>query len=120
MFKLTTVYRGPSVGGFLGLAAGWRWVMGFLAIFAGVLCILGTIFIPETYAPILLRRRALLLSQVTGKTYMIAMDVERPESFQDALKRSMVRPWALLFREPIVLLLSVSFDHLPHTRSFIR
>lgn len=105
---LTMICRGPSIGGYLGLAAGWRWVMGFLALFAGVLCILGIIFVPETYAPVLLRRRAQLLSKVTGKIYMTAMDVDHPEAFQDMLKRSMIRPWALLFREPIVLLLSVS------------
>lgn len=70
---------------------------------------LGAIFVPETYAPILLRRRAQLLSKVTGKVYMTAVDMDHPEAFQEMLKRSMIRPWALLFREPIVLLLSVSF-----------
>jgi hypothetical protein len=35
--------------------------------------------------------------------------VDHPEAFQDMLKRSMTRPWARLFREPIVLLLYVSF-----------
>ncbi|KEF53571.1 uncharacterized protein A1O9_10546 [Exophiala aquamarina CBS 119918] len=97
---------GPSIGGYLGLAAGWRWVMGFLAIFAGVLCILGAVFVPETYAPILLRKRAQLLSKVTGKTYITALDEDHPYTFKDMLKRSLIRPWALLFREPIVLLLS--------------
>lgn len=82
--------------------------MGFLALFAGVLCVLGIIFVPETYAPILLRKRAQLLSKVTGRTYMTALDVDHPQAFQDMLRRSLIRPWALLFREPIVLLLSVS------------
>ena len=86
--------------------------MGFLALFAGGLCILGVLFVPETYAPVLLRRRAQLLSKVTGRTYMTAIDMEHPQSFQNTLKRSLIRPWSLLLREPIVLLLSVSNLHL--------
>lgn len=40
---------GPIVGGFLGMSAGWRWVLGLLATVFGVLLILGTLMIPETY-----------------------------------------------------------------------
>lgn len=105
--QLTIIHSGPSIGGYLGLAAGWRWVMGLLALFAGTLCVLGFSFVPETYAPVLLRRRALLMSQATGKVYMTAIDVDHPQTFRDVLRRSMARPWALLYREPIVLLLSV-------------
>src|SRR5436190_1070699 len=46
---------GPVIGGFLGETAGWRWVMGFMAAFSGLLWIIGTLLVPETYAPVLLR-----------------------------------------------------------------
>ncbi|QKX60075.1 uncharacterized protein TRUGW13939_07217 [Talaromyces rugulosus] len=49
---------GPIVGGFLGEAAGWRWVCATNAILSGTLTILGTLTIPETYSPVLLRERA--------------------------------------------------------------
>ena len=39
---------GPIAGGFLGAAAGWRWVEALLGIFAAILTILGILFIPET------------------------------------------------------------------------
>ncbi|OAP61372.1 hypothetical protein AYL99_03575 [Fonsecaea erecta] len=97
---------GPAVGGFLSPAAGWRWLFGFLALYAGILTFLGLVFVPETYAPILLRRRAQLLSKVTGKTYMTKIDIVQPLVFKDLVKRSLSRPWALLFREPIVLALT--------------
>ena len=42
---------GPMIGGFLSPAAGWRWVMGFLALYAGILTALGILFVPETYGP---------------------------------------------------------------------
>ncbi|KAF5639070.1 hypothetical protein F52700_4239 [Fusarium sp. NRRL 52700] len=99
---------GPITGGFLGENASWRWVMGFLAIFAGVTWIAGTILIPETYAPTLLRRRAAKLSNMTGKVYISSIELKQGKvSLRNAISTSLLRPWILLFREPIVLLLSV-------------
>jgi multidrug resistance protein len=100
---------GPIIGGFLGDGAGWRWVFGLLTIFAGVLTLAGILFIPETYAPVLLRERAKLLSTVTGKTYMTKIDHEHSVDIGQRVKTALLLPWALLFREPIVLLLSVRF-----------
>jgi MFS family permease len=59
---------GPLIGGFLSAAAGWRWLMGFLALYAGVLTAVRIVFVPETYPPVLLRARAKRLSQVTERT----------------------------------------------------
>jgi multidrug resistance protein len=98
---------GPMVGGFLGDAAGWRWVMGFLGIFTGLLAFTCFLFTPETYAPVLLRSRAKLLSEVTGHKYLTAMDAQHPLVIKELVKRALVRPWILLLREPIVLFLTV-------------
>lgn len=99
---------GPIIGGFLGMEAGWRWVMGFLAAFSGAVWLLGSFLVPETYAPVLLRVRASKLSKMTGKTYMSKLDFDRGKvSLIDSLKTALSRPWILLFREPIVLLLSI-------------
>lgn len=49
---------GPIIGGYIGETVGWRWVEGFLAAFTGAIWLLGVLFIPETYAPVLLRKRA--------------------------------------------------------------
>ncbi|KAF4981761.1 hypothetical protein FZEAL_2483 [Fusarium zealandicum] len=99
---------GPIIGGFLGMQAGWRWVMGFLAIFSGALWIIGGILVPETYAPVLLRKRAAKLSKMTGKHYVSKVDNDRGKvTLWDSLKTALSRPWILLFKEPIVLLLSI-------------
>lgn len=99
---------GPVIGGFLGMTEGWRWVMGFLAIFSGVLWILATLMVPETYAPVLLRKRAAKLSAMTGKHYISLTDHKRGKvTLGTALKTALLRPWILLFKEPIVLLLSI-------------
>ncbi|KAL5091595.1 hypothetical protein Trisim1_002813 [Trichoderma cf. simile WF8] len=99
---------GPIVGGFLGEAHGWRWVSGLTAIFSGALWIITALFVPETFAPFLLRKRAQQLSKLTGHCYRSKLEAGKSEkSAWGELAVSLTRPWALLFYEPIVLLLSL-------------
>ncbi|KAF9890801.1 hypothetical protein FE257_005371 [Aspergillus nanangensis] len=99
---------GPIAGGFLGMEAGWRWVMGLLAILCALLWVLGAVLKPETYAPVLLRRRAETLTSLTGRVHRSQWDVDQGRvSLQAAMKRAFSRPLRMLFIEPIVLLLSV-------------
>ncbi|OAQ84572.1 multidrug resistance protein [Purpureocillium lilacinum] len=99
---------GPIAGGFLGEAEGWRWVEGLTAIFTGVLWIINSLVYPETYAPVLLRKRAIALSEKTGKVYISKLDEGKPKkSVGSQMKVAMSRPWILLFREPIVLLTAI-------------
>ncbi|KAI1465058.1 MFS general substrate transporter [Daldinia caldariorum] len=99
---------GPIAGGFLGTAGGWRWVEGLMAAYTGLLWFICTFLVPETYAPILLRRRAEKLSKLTGKVYVSKLDAGKPKkTVSQEFKISLSRPWILLFREPIVLLTSL-------------
>ncbi|KAI1085875.1 polyamine transporter 1 [Whalleya microplaca] len=99
---------GPIAGGFLGEAAGWRWVEGLMAAFTGTLWILCTLLVPETYAPILLRKRAAKLSKITGKVFISKLDAGRPKkTIGQEFKVALSRPWILLFHEPIVALTSL-------------
>ncbi|RSH79245.1 uncharacterized protein EHS24_001284 [Apiotrichum porosum] len=98
---------GPITGGFLGDAAGWRWVEGFLAIFCAAVLIVIFLLSCETYAPKLLRDRANTLSKATGKVYRFRADAVKPFSARALFKASLVRPWKFLFLEPIVLILSL-------------
>jgi hypothetical protein len=96
------------IGGFLGENSGWVWVQGFLATFAGVIWAVEGLVIPETYGPLLLRKRAARLSNLTGKVYISKIDSERPKvTNSEAFSTALGRPWLLLFAEPIVLLLSI-------------
>ncbi|KAL1394230.1 major facilitator superfamily domain-containing protein [Phyllosticta capitalensis] len=99
---------GPIVGGFVGQSVGWRWIEGVMAIFTGVVWIICSLIIPETYAPVLLRKRAATLTKMTGKVYRSKADHEQGKvTLGEAFKTALSRPWILLFREPIVLLLSI-------------
>ncbi|CVK88880.1 related to mfs-multidrug-resistance transporter [Fusarium mangiferae] len=99
---------GPIAGGFLGESEGWRWVMGMTSIFTGVVWIVNSLVIPETYGPYLLRRRAAVLSKRSGKVYISKTDVGRPRTtIVTQFKTAILRPWVLLIKEPIVLLTSL-------------
>ena len=82
--------------------------MGFLGAFSGALWIIGSLLVPETYAPVLLRRRAEKLSKITGKVYESKLDIDQGKvNLKESFKVALSRPWLLLFREPIVFLLSL-------------
>jgi len=99
---------GPIVGGFSSQALGFRFLEGLMAIFTGFLWLVGALTIPETYAPVLLKRRAEALAKRTGKTYVSLVEHRQGKvSPAAAFKKALTRPWALLFLEPIVLLISV-------------
>lgn len=96
------------MSGYFGEAEGWRWIEGLMAIFTGVLWIVCTILVPETYIPVLLRRRAAKLSKLTGKVYMSKLDISKTRrTMAQQFKVALSRPWILLFREPIVFLTSI-------------
>ncbi len=95
-------------GGFVGETLGWRWIEGLLAIFTGVISIVYFFTVPETYAPVILRRRAARLSALNGTVYRSQIEVKQGrKSFARIMKISLSRPWVLLFMEPIVTVLSV-------------
>ncbi|KAK4043980.1 putative transporter mfs2 [Parachaetomium inaequale] len=98
---------GPIAGGFLGEAAGWRWVEGLMATFTGLLWIACSLYVPETYAPALLRRRAAKLSELTGKVYISKMDLSITATKAQQIKTTLLRPWVLLCTEPIVFLTAI-------------
>lgn len=99
---------GPIVGGFLAESEGWRWVEGLMAIFCGVLWILGSVCVPETYAPVILRKRAIALQKKTNKIYKSRIEISRGKvELIQLLKTALSRPWILLLMEPIVAMLTV-------------
>lgn len=98
---------GPLVGGFLSDNCGWRWLYWLQLIMAGVIWILITFTVPETYAPTILSRRAAKLRKQTGNDeYVTEQDLDtRPMS--ERLVIFLIRPIQLLFMELIVLLISL-------------
>lgn len=99
---------GPVVGGFVAENVGWRWVQWLCCIFVGVIGVLGAIFIPETYAPAILQKKARKLSSGSGKAYVSVLEKNQgKKSPTEVFQRALIRPWVLLFMEPIVLVASL-------------
>ncbi|KAE8152094.1 major facilitator superfamily domain-containing protein [Aspergillus avenaceus] len=97
---------GPIMGGFIAESAGWKWVQGFLALLVAAIW-LATVFLqPETYGPVLLRKRASALQRHTGQVHRSKLE-DPNKTAKNAFRTAIVRPWVLLSREPIVLLLSL-------------
>lgn len=98
---------GPIAGNWAAQYLGWRWVDGITVILGATCWIAGMLLIPETYSPRLLQRRATRLTQMTGKQYLSRVEVEKGRKHPSVVfKTAMVRPWKLLFREPIVFIIA--------------
>ncbi|KAI0169693.1 MFS general substrate transporter [Hypoxylon sp. FL1284] len=98
---------GPLAGGFLSDASGWRWLYWIHMIMAGVMWLLITFTMPETYAPTILAQRAKKLRKETGDMdYVTEQDIDK-RPLADRLRVFLIRPFQLLFTELIVLLISL-------------
>jgi hypothetical protein len=75
---------------------------------SGAFCIAGIFIVPETYAPVLFKKRAARLSKLTGKVYVSKLEhAQGRKELKQVMKTALSRPWILLVFEPIVLMLSV-------------
>lgn len=108
---------GPIAGGFLGEAAGWRWVFWLLLIAGGVLALFVDVVNQETYPPVLLQRKTVALSKELGRDDLRSAlaSSAKDTSVSDTIRKGMLRPLLLLSKSVIVLLLSVYMVRLPNT-----
>lgn len=98
---------GPIIGGFISMTIGWKWVQGAMAIFIGIVWLVGTFTLQETYGPVILQRKARKLSKEARQTYISILVKEKgTPSVLQVFSTALQRPWILLFREPIVLIAS--------------
>ncbi|KAK2827825.1 hypothetical protein FQN49_007306 [Arthroderma sp. PD_2] len=92
---------GPPITGFISVVS-WRWSFWVGLIFAGLTSPL-VILTPETYAPILLQRRARKLRKETGDDKIVAaLDLEK-KGIKETLTVTLTRPIRMILFESIVL-----------------
>ncbi|KAJ3904032.1 MFS polyamine transporter [Lentinula edodes] len=102
---------GISVGdrGALGSQSNmWRWVFWSTTIVDAAIQVAGTFWLQETFAPILLERKAeKIRKEISGDPEKGVWDVKTVYSNQEGrtmkqiFQRSLTRPFVLFFREPI-------------------
>ncbi|KAJ1560006.1 pyruvate dehydrogenase E1, beta subunit [Cladochytrium tenue] len=115
---------GPLVAGYLTQASSWRWVFYATCLADVAIQLAGLAFLRETYAPVLLERKAARLRRETGNPNLYAAG--RPSAHVDprslraepglvgsmqeaaaAIAGASVRPFVLLGTQPIVQVLAV-------------
>lgn len=96
---------GPLLGGFISCNTTWRWNYYFIIIWSGILLVSITIFVPETFPPVLLRVKAAMLRKSTGDDRYRAPTEKLYTARGRALAYSLLRPFQLLIFEPMCLAL---------------
>ena len=95
----------PLVGAWISQTkTDWRWAEWIAVILSGSTLILTLLFLPETFAPILLSWRAKLLRELTG-CQRFQGEMETQKTFLERLKLNALRALHMVTREPIVALL---------------
>lgn len=110
---------GPVIGGFAAEYLGWRWTNWLVMIFSGVGWIMCSL-VKETYAPVLLQRKAARIRKETGDDRWWSRYDQRLSSkfirewsvepikidpqfiVFEILKVNLSRPFVLAFTEPIL------------------
>ncbi|TDL15898.1 MFS polyamine transporter [Rickenella mellea] len=103
---------GPVAGAWIAELSSWRWVFWSTSIGAGVVQLLGLLFLRETFAPLLLERKA---SRIKKQLGIISRDQSKVRTkFQSEERqwtsifaKAIIRPFALFVREPVIQLLGL-------------
>ncbi|KXH66400.1 hypothetical protein CSAL01_12739 [Colletotrichum salicis] len=99
---------GPIVGGCVTDSyLDWRWTAWLTLIPGAVLWAFLLLFIPETYGPVIFKRRAREFRFDTGNWALHGAIEEHRLELGDVAQRYLVRPIVMVCREPILALVTV-------------
>ncbi|MCJ1334184.1 hypothetical protein MMC10_010891 [Thelotrema lepadinum] len=97
---------GPVVGSALNATLGWRWTGYILAIWVATFTLLSAVFFPETYAPLLLKRRAKKMRKDSRDARWHHPHETIKLDPRSILVKHLARPIRMLLTEPIVTALA--------------
>ncbi|OJD30864.1 mfs multidrug transporter [Diplodia corticola] len=96
---------GPIAGGFIAQYSTWRWAFWATSIVDAAIQILGFFYLQETYAPVLLKWKAARLRKETGNAELRS-EFDSDKTISKVLGVALVRPFRLLFTQPIIQFLA--------------
>ncbi|KAB8078611.1 efflux pump antibiotic resistance protein [Aspergillus leporis] len=92
---------GSLAGGFINQYTNWRWIFYALIFWAATMLISIYFFVPETYPPVLLKRKAQAVRKVAGNSSPLAPSEQTSLPLNKMIIRSIYRPIMLLTLEPM-------------------
>ncbi|KAI1144946.1 MFS general substrate transporter [Nemania diffusa] len=106
---LVAVAVGPILGAVITARASWRWMFWSTSIFQGLAIAVCLFTFQETYAAVILKRRAARLRRETGnKQYMTLVErLDHEQPLTTILSRVLGRPIRLLLFHPVVQITTV-------------
>lgn len=104
-------YLGPSmapiVSGFIhDSGVDWRWTFWVISIFSGSCAIAALVFLPETYEPVLLVRKAKKLRKETQDCRYVAPKELNKKGLGEVTTVIFTKPFIMLAKEPMLAALS--------------
>ncbi|KAJ6443709.1 fungal specific transcription factor domain-containing protein [Purpureocillium lavendulum] len=95
---------GPIIGGFMSERTTWRWMFWSTSIFQGVMVVVSFFCFFETYAPVVLQRRAAKIRKETGndRYHTVSEKLNEGKSSVAILKQALTRPLRLLAFHPLI------------------
>lgn len=98
---------GQIMGSYIPIHLGWRWLEWIMLIMGGAVLLVILVLQPETYGPLILYWKAKILREETGDDrYKAPMEMKN-EALGRRLLISVYRPFALVYSELIVILMSL-------------
>ncbi|KKK24302.1 putative MFS transporter [Aspergillus rambellii] len=108
MMVFTGPLFAPFIGGFIVESyLGWRWTEYLPGIMGSAAFILDVLFVDETYPPVVLVKKAEELRRRTKNWGIHAKQEEVEIDLNELIGKNFSRPVRILFREPILLMLSI-------------
>ncbi|KAJ6621329.1 MFS polyamine transporter [Mycena sp. CBHHK59/15] len=103
---------GPIAGAWIAQNSTWRWVFWSTSIADAVVGVIGLFFFQETYAPVLLEKKAKVIRQgldVEHGSWTVQTVFEKSvdRRWRATFHRALTRPVMLFVREPIIQLLGL-------------
>ncbi|RCK57287.1 putative drug/proton antiporter YHK8 [Candida viswanathii] len=103
-------FLGPSLGsllsGFINTYLFFRWTFYVFIMWSGAMLLLVILFVPETYEPINLKRKAKRIRKATGDDrYYAPIEIEKATLYETILTSSR-RPFMLLLRDNMTAVLN--------------
>ncbi|RYP82075.1 hypothetical protein DL770_005697 [Monosporascus sp. CRB-9-2] len=98
---------GPLCGGFITQYSSWRWTFWAISIANSCIQIVATLFFRETFAPVLLGRKAARLRKETGNPDLHTKWQRPDRTFTKLALAAIARPFMLLTTQPILQVLAL-------------